>query len=358
MKKITFQRNELYKKVWEKPVSHLTEELEISSHKLYKACEELDIPTPSAGYWAKLRHDKEVKRPELPESDKESFTLTIREGKQKSKYKEKSTKTISVPKNLYKPHKLVKQARKNLNKKSLNRFNRVRGGRPLDISVGPDNLDRGLRILDIIIKEAEKRGYSVHSFLDNSSHWMYFKMGKDQIFFQLREKGKRRKRKPEEKERSWDYDYEYTPLGKLQLKLLGKKWGHPSRIISDTKSQQLEDRLDEFFFKLESMAVNKKQSRIEREEQHRINKLEKEIEEAAKDQLENESARRAALKEQAQTFTKSHYIYDFIAEIERQQAQLDLTREEELKFKAWIIWATNHADRLNPVKQTVSEILK
>ncbi|MFH5834328.1 hypothetical protein [Halalkalibaculum sp. DA384] len=305
MKKITFQRNELYEKVWTKPVSHLTEELGISSHKLYKACEELEIPTPSAGYWAKLRHDKEVNRPELPESDKESFTLTIREGKNKSKCKGKATKTISVPKNLYKPHKLVKQARKNLNKKSLNRFNRVRGGRPLDISVGPDNLDRGLRILDTIIKESEKRGYSVHSFLDNSSRWTYFKIGEDQIFFQLREKGKRRKRKPEEKERSWDYDYEYTPLGKLQLKLFRNKWGHPSRIISDTNSQQLEDRLDEFFFKLESMAENKKQRRIEREEQRRINKLEKEIEEAAKVQLENESARRATLEEQGECKSNS-----------------------------------------------------
>ena len=358
MKKITFERNELYEKVWEKPVSHLTEELGISSHKLYKACEELEIPTPSAGYWAKLRHDKEVNRPELPESDKESFTLTIREGKKKSKYKEESTKTISVAKNLYKPHKLVKQARKNLNKKSLNRFNRVRGGRPLDISVGPDNLNRGLRILDTIIKESEKRGYTVHSYLDNSSHWMYFKKDEDKIYFQLKEKGKRRKRKPEEKERSWHYDYEYTPLGKLQLKLLGNKWGRPSRIISDTKSQLLEDRLDEFFFKLESMAERKKQRRIEREEKQRINKLEKEIEEAAKDQLENENKRRATLEEQAQTFTKSQYIYDFIAEIEKQQAQLNLTREEELKFEAWIIWARNHADRLNPVKQTVNEILK
>ena len=132
MKKITFQRNELYEKVWENPVSHLTEELGVSSHKLYKACEELDIPTPSAGYWAKLRHDKEVNKPELPESDKESFTLTICEENRRQKEQTKPAKEISVSKRLTQPHPLIKQARKNIDKTSLNRYNRIRGGSPLD----------------------------------------------------------------------------------------------------------------------------------------------------------------------------------------------------------------------------------
>lgn len=77
MKKLTFQRNELYKKAWSKPVSHLIKELGISSHQFYKVCRELNVPTPSTGYWAKLRHGKDVRQPELPESDKESFILTV-----------------------------------------------------------------------------------------------------------------------------------------------------------------------------------------------------------------------------------------------------------------------------------------
>ena len=149
MKKITFERNELYEKVWKKPVSHLTKELGLSSHKLYKACEELDIPTPSAGYWAKLRHGKEVNKPELPESDKESFTLTIRDENRRQKDPAKSTKKVSVSKRLTRPHPLIKQARKNIDKTFLNRYNRVSGGAPLDLSVGPDNVERSLRILGV-----------------------------------------------------------------------------------------------------------------------------------------------------------------------------------------------------------------
>lgn len=357
MKKHTFQRNELYKKVWSKPVSHLAKEIGISSHQFYKVCEELNVPTPSTGYWAKLRHGKDVTKPELPESDKDSFTLTVGDKPTTSRDPEKSVSTISVPKKLMKPHPLVKQARKDMNKKSLNRFNRVRGGRPLDISVAPVNVDRGLRIIDTIIKEVEKRGYSVHTYLDNSSYWMFIKVGQEQIYFQLREKGKRRKRKDEEKEYSWEYEYEYTPTGQLKLSLFKNKWHWTGRVISDTKSQKLEDRIDEFFYKFDLMTEEIRQERLEREEWHRQQEVEKRIKEEAEKQNKEEAERRNQLEQMAKTYTTSQYIYDFVDVIEHHQDQLDLKEDEKLKFKAWIIWARNHADRLNPVKQMVKKIL-
>jgi hypothetical protein len=133
MQKINVQRNELYKKVWSKPVSRLSEELGISSHRLYKVCNERNIPTPSAGYWAKLRHNKKVKKPDLPDSENKTFTLIISE--KTSTYNEipKKAKTISVANRLTRPHSLIKQARDDIDINSLNRFNRVRGGCPLDI---------------------------------------------------------------------------------------------------------------------------------------------------------------------------------------------------------------------------------
>ncbi|WP_441001153.1 hypothetical protein [Fodinibius sp. SL11] len=354
MKKITFERNELYEKVWEKPVSHLTDELEISSHKLYKACEELDIPTPSAGYWAKLRHDKEVTKPELPESDKESFTLTIREESRMQKEQTKPTKQISVSKRLTQPHPLIKQARKNIDKTSLNRYNRVRGGTPLDLSVGPDNVERSLRILDALLKEIEEQGYNLTTKRKNKSYWMLIGNGQDEVYFQLREKGNRTEVSDDQR---WP-EYEYTPIGELQLALFRETYDRTGKVLSDTKSKKLEDRLGEFFIKLEQVMEQVKKRRLEREEYHRKQRKKREIKEAAKERRNEEKQRRNKLKKRATTFTKSQYIYDFIAEIEKQQTKLDLTREEELKFKAWIMWATNHADRLNPVKQTVNEILK
>lgn len=354
MKKITFQRNELYEKVWEKPVSHLTEELGVSSHKLYKACEELDIPTPSAGYWAKLRHDKEVNRPELPESDKASFTLTIHEENRRQKGQTKPAIEITVSKRLTQPHPLIKQARKNIDKTSLNRYNRVRGGAPLDLSVGPENVERSLRILDTLLKEIEKRGYNLRTKRKNKSYWMLIGNGQDEVYFQLREKGNRTEVTDDQR---WP-EYEYTPTGELQLALFRESYDRTGKVLSDTQSKKLEDRLGEFFIKLDQVMAQVKKRRLEIEETHRKRRKRREIKETAKEQRNEEKQRRNKLKKRATTFTKSQYIYDFIAEIERKQAQLDLTREEELKFEAWIIWARNHADRLNPINQTVNEILK
>lgn len=305
MKKITFERNELYKKVWKKPVSHLTEELGVSSHKLYKACKELDIPTPSAGYWAKLRHDKEVNKPDLPESDKESFTVIILEENRRHKEQTKPAKQISVSKRLTQPHPLIKQARKNIDKTSLNRYSRVRGGAPLDLSVGPDNVERSLRILDALLKEIEERDYNLRTKRENKSYWMLIGNGQDEVYFQLREKGNRTEVSDDQR---WP-EYEYTPTGELQLALFRETYDRTGKVLSDTQSKKLEDRLGKFFIKLDQVMEQVKKRRLEREEYHRKQREKREIKEAAKEQRDEEKQRRSKLEKRANTFTKSQYIY-------------------------------------------------
>lgn len=354
MKKLTFQRNELYKKAWSKPVSHLIKAMGISSHQFYKVCRELNVPTPSTGYWAKIRHGKDVMIPELPESDKDSFTLTVGEKPTTSRDPDKSEPTISVPKKLTRPHLLIKQARENINKKSLNRYNRVRGGAPLDLSVSAENVDRGLRILDALFKEIENRDYKLSTFRENNSYWMLIGDGQDEVYFQLREKGKRTNVSDDHQ---WP-EYEYTPTGELQLALFRETYDRTGKVLSDTQSQKLEGRLDEFFVKLEQVMDQVKKRRLELEKYHRQQREKREIKEAAENQRKEETERRSQLEQMAKTYTTSHHIYDFVDEIENHQAQLDLTEEEKLKFKAWIIWARNHADRLNPVKLMIKKILE
>jgi hypothetical protein len=62
-------REELYRRVWETPVSRFAKEFEISDVGLPKACRKHEIPLPPAGYWTKLRHGKVVSKPELPKRD-------------------------------------------------------------------------------------------------------------------------------------------------------------------------------------------------------------------------------------------------------------------------------------------------
>lgn len=62
-------REELYRRVWETPVSTLAKEFDISDVGLSKACRRASIPLPPVGYWTKVQHGQKPKKPVLPKSD-------------------------------------------------------------------------------------------------------------------------------------------------------------------------------------------------------------------------------------------------------------------------------------------------
>lgn len=63
---IKLSRDELYRKVWEQPVSVVAKEYGISDVGLAKMCRRLQVPIPGLGYWAKKRHGKPVEQIPLP----------------------------------------------------------------------------------------------------------------------------------------------------------------------------------------------------------------------------------------------------------------------------------------------------
>ncbi len=58
-------REELYRRVWEKPVTEVAREEQISDVALRKRCKALEVPLPPRGYWAKLNTGKPVHKTEL-----------------------------------------------------------------------------------------------------------------------------------------------------------------------------------------------------------------------------------------------------------------------------------------------------
>lgn len=59
------EREELYRRVWETPMSRLAKEFDISDVGLAKACRKHAIPLPPVGYWTKLKHGKTIPKPPL-----------------------------------------------------------------------------------------------------------------------------------------------------------------------------------------------------------------------------------------------------------------------------------------------------
>lgn len=363
--KITFERKTLYEEVWSTPKNKLTEKYNISYHQLTKACEELNIPTPPVGYWKKLQHGKNVNKIPLPEPDKEEYSIRIQEeiNFDLANKLPKKPKHISVNKHLRKPHKLVKATYNTLKDSKVNYCNRVQalGSRYLDISVNPNSLKRAMRIFDAIVKELERQGFSIKTECQNRFSKSYIQIGQEKVYFQLREDGYREEKAnhpPEEERRRNYHKYKYFTTGKLKLKIFGSKYGSWYRWIRDNKSKQLEDQLDNFFPYVFEIAEKMKKSRLDWEEKERRREKRRKIQKEAQRQRMVEKEHFKMLEERSHAFTKSQYIYDFIAKIEEQRHQLDLTEEEKLKIEGWIHWATMHANRLNPIKQTLKSILE
>lgn len=70
-----YDREDLYEKVWQKPMSHLAAEYRVPREELSRRCRILFVPTPGSGYWERKAAGKAVKeRPPLPPVTVVGFT--------------------------------------------------------------------------------------------------------------------------------------------------------------------------------------------------------------------------------------------------------------------------------------------
>jgi hypothetical protein len=62
----TWNRRELYEKVWQFPLRKLAVEYGISDVGLAKVCRKLSIPLPGLGHWTRIACGHTIVRPPLP----------------------------------------------------------------------------------------------------------------------------------------------------------------------------------------------------------------------------------------------------------------------------------------------------
>ena len=75
----TISREELYKKIWSKPITHIAREYCISDSAIIKICKKMDIPRPRPGHWAKIKHGQTIKQTPLSKLKKSGineYTIT------------------------------------------------------------------------------------------------------------------------------------------------------------------------------------------------------------------------------------------------------------------------------------------
>jgi hypothetical protein len=326
MKKETVSRKELYDLVWLAPLSTLMKKYDISYGEIHKACTEMNIPLPRAGYWQKIQHGKTVQTKPLPlEFEgkaqvefliREEVTTKSKKAKFTPKEDTKATKTktklpLKVPVKLQNPDPLIVVA-KNALVGQDGRFGRYpgivsTGYGQLKITVSPSMVNRALRFMDTLIKLLKTRNQSVEVEYDRT----YAVVEGHKIQICLREKSKVINKIPNGY--GWT-SYEYQPTGILSFfigRYSPKEW-------KDGKLR-LEEQLQDIILKLESEAQRLTLERIELEKYWQEQREKQRIEREAQERKQKEASAFKELMEQAQRWQQAKFLREYI-EVVQQKA--------------------------------------
>ena len=76
-REIRLDRTALFEKVWSEPIEKLAKALGLSGRELARACHRLKIPVPPHGYWARVQHGQQIRRPRLPAGEAEEIVINV-----------------------------------------------------------------------------------------------------------------------------------------------------------------------------------------------------------------------------------------------------------------------------------------
>jgi hypothetical protein len=370
---IVFKREDLYGKIWNTPIVRLAKEYGISDVALAKICKKLKVPRPPRGYWAKLEFKKKIRRPPLPAISAEDPTEFMH---YKYSRHENGTqidpetqdnillkRNTTVPANLDNPHRLVKETRAILERarKCENGLLEKNRRACLEVNVSPACLERALRIMDVAVKGFESEGFSV-AVEGGSGTSSYASINGEKVYFAISEAYRCDDHVPTQEEIAlkktrpfWDIaKYDYCPTGELSMKIVEngaygsrKKW-------SDSKSGRLEEKVGKFIGGAIMVAHMLKIERKAREEaDRRREEVRKKWEEDEK-RRRDEEAHLQKLEQQAALWAKSEQLRTFVQAVESTIEGKEISEDMKRRVEAWIAWARNHADQIDPIRRIFS----
>lgn len=342
----SFTREEIYRLVWNTPMTEIAKKYIISDVGFRKLCIRLKIPVPKAGHWAKIRAGQRVKLPPLPENKKSNSPITFDERPSEQPVKAISeldllTKKMAleklpfkVPERLTKPEISIIEARESLAKLTDPNYPgmAVTGKGQLDIRVSTSNIGRALRFMDTFIKCIRTRGYVFE--IANDGTYVVIHNIKLKVNFRERTTKFRIHHKPYQ-------DFEWRPNGKVVFRIdsrLKSEWG-------DLKTKLLEEQLPRILAKLELAAkqeeLYQEKARLWQQNWERERKLKAEFE--ARQKKENEAFKE--LMKNAKHWKQAELIREYINAKPEPDSQ-------------WLAWANAKADWLDPYNTVEDNWLK
>lgn len=355
-------RQQLYDLVWTTPISSLAKQFGLSDKGLTKKCIKHKIPTPSLGYWAKVKNGKKTRKmllPKLKDKEKHLDTVHFRRSswedplvsQVKKKFKSKSIVHNAISTN-GKPHLIrtyhpyIANLRKKVGKPlSFDKYSRVTFSScpNMGIKVSKSSFDRTCQFLEVLIRTCKPMGIDLVILTEqlDSSKKSVLKHDEITIAFEIREKLKRIENQPTDN-KSWYDKYSDQPTGMLEFELM--EYGRGLRTKwSDGKISTLDNHIPAIamgiqqVFELKQLRkiqaiADAKQKSVERNEQ-----LERErIELIDKQRL-------LYLHKLANDYKRSQEVMNMVQAIENNS--IHIAGQDE-----WIIWAKEYATKLNPTR--------
>jgi hypothetical protein len=363
-----YDREELYRKVWEQPMLRIAEEYGVSAVALGKTCRRLSVPVPGRGHWAKLANGHEgVKKPPLPKLDKVPVIYRSPVVEKRRPSSDQNDFEFTAINQLLssgalnsppvdpsaRPHPLIRHTASLLRSRSRKDENgillpRESGG--LDVKVSEGTVERALQVMEQVVAVLEGKGFSIEMSEPGRSVAV---INGQHVSFGIEEPVRRvvtqKPRVPNPTDR-WDYDevVTYEPAGKLVLSIRVDTWGqHEQRKRwSDGKVQRVEAFIADFVAGLmrTAVALRRQEEELKRREAEQ-QKRAQEMAQLRKD-IQDEEKKLKQFNEWVDGWERAERLRRFItAYAERSRSW---AAENRPRHKAWIEWATRQADRLDP----------
>jgi hypothetical protein len=364
-----YDREELYRKVWERPVLKVAEEYGVSAVALGKTCRKLSVPVPGRGHWAKLAHGHQGAK-KLPLPKLEKVPIIYRSpvvSKRTANSNQEDPEFAAVSQLLasgslapldvdltIRPHPLIRSTISRLRSRSRkDEFGillpREPGG--LDIKVSEETLGRALHIMAQVIAVLERQRFVVEV---SDQGQTYALVNGEHVRFAIEEPVRKvvtqKPRVPHPTD-TWDYDkvVTYEPAGKLVLSILAETSGRieQRKRWSDAKTQRVESLIAGFVAGLMQTAIRMRRDREERKRREDEQKKRSQERAQLQNDIQEEEKKLEQFNNWVEGWERAERMRRFIAAYTEKARTWPA--EKQSKHSAWVEWATRQADRIDPL---------
>lgn len=367
---IALTRQELYEKVWQAPVNHLSAEFGLSDVGLAKLCRRHQIPVPPRGFWAKKQFGHRVKQAPLPRIEGMDSVIEMPGAGTRGPapdegnplhpliaFERDPTNLISVSEDLRPTHRLIRETRAYWRQMKTGT---VRWNDPkpphLNIHASKGTMARALRITQALLVALEHRGFGVKATTEGKT--VVTLLGQN-LELSLKEPSRQTRHVPtpeevrRQKQYSWESPraFDIAPSGELTL-TIDNVWSTRQR-WRDGKKQRLEAVLNNVIEGLVFGALAMKARDDEHERQRRVAEERERRQQEALRRAREERARVRRLEMLIETDGKHEHVTRLLSKI--REACPVVASDTELD--RWLRWADDYATRLDVVRRFANRTL-